>query len=153
MVPLFLKFFSFQRGQILNLIEIVKAVPVVMESEPVGIQALQQIAIIVGQTGEPAGDTTDMGVVDDGINDRLYLPGTQGEQINTALIELGEEYQILPQKSHLLAAPQIEVGEIVFAAPLAAVQQISIVDSLVRKVQLFELDHRITSFTDSIPLF
>ena len=92
-----------------------------VKTELIRIQAFQQVAVLVAEAGETAGNTPGVGIVDDGIDDILYIPLAQGEQIDTTLVVLGEEYQIVPQKRCSLTAPQIEVGEIIFASTLAAV--------------------------------
>ena len=95
-----------------------------VNAELIGIQSFQQVAILVGQTGETTGNVAGLGIMNNGIQSFSYIPTADREQIDTALVELGEEHQILTYKGSSLAAPLIEVGKVIFTAPLAAIHQI-----------------------------
>ena len=88
-----------------------------MKAEFSGIQSFQHITILVGQTGEAAGDVPGVGIVDDGIDGFLQITPAYGKQINTALVKLGKKYQAVAKKSGPLTAPQIEIGKL-YSQPL-----------------------------------
>ena len=39
-----------------------------VEAEFIGVEGFQSGTVLVGQTGETAGNTTNLGIVDDGVN-------------------------------------------------------------------------------------
>ena len=92
-----------------------------VEPELVRVQTFQQVTVLMGQTGEPAGNATDMGIVDDGVDDGFYITSAHRKQINAALVELGEKDQTITHKGCPLTAPKIEIGKVIFTAPLTAV--------------------------------
>ena len=141
MVPLFLEFPALQFGQILNGIDIVKAVPVCVEPEFAGIKFLQLMAVILGQSGQITGDTPLPGILDDGIQRRLQIAGSDGEGVDTAPVELGKENQVIFCKGGFLTAPDEFVGKGIFAAPFPAVEQVSVIIFLVVKIHSFKGKH------------
>ena len=91
-----------------------------MESELSGVQAFQQFAICLGHGADAAGDTSGFRIVDDGVQNRLDVTLTDGEGVDALAVELGKQGNEPVHKCALLATPDKEVGEGIFATPLAA---------------------------------
>ena len=91
-----------------------------MESELAGVQAFQQFTVCLGHGADAAGDTSGFRIVDDGVQNRLDVTLTDGEGVDAFPVELGKERNESIHKCALLATPDKEVGEGIFAAPLTA---------------------------------
>ena len=141
MVPLFLEFPTLQIGQIIDGIHIIVAVPIRVEMELSGVKLLQQPAVLRQQRGNAAADFSGVGVVHNGVQHRLRVGTEDGEGIDAAPVKLGKEYQIFSQKRSFLPSPHIQVSEGIFAAPLAAVHQISVVFGFAGRIQSLKVNH------------
>ena len=60
------------------------------------------------------------------------------DSYGAALVELGKKYQTVLQKGCPLASPEVEIGKVVFAAPLTAVEKKGIVVGFAGGVKLVE---------------
>ena len=84
-IPLFLEFLSLQCGKILDIIEVVEGIPVVVKTELIRIQAFQQVAVFMAEAGKAAGNIPGAGIVDNGVDDFLYISMAQREQVDAFL--------------------------------------------------------------------
>ena len=120
-VALLLEFTALQIRQVVNGVDIVKGIPVRMKAEFAGVKLLQGLTILLGHGGQAAGDTADLGILDDRVQDALQIAVAPGERVDAAAVKLGKQQQEVIHKGRLLATPQEQVDERVFTAPFRAV--------------------------------
>ena len=117
MVPLFLIFSTSQVGQIIDGIDIVKAVPVTAEDELSGKPFFQLLPVFGQNVGDTAGDATLLGIFQDLLQDGPLVPGADGVGVDAAAVKVGEKSHTAMDKCRLLLAPEKQVGKRILTAP------------------------------------
>ena len=117
MVALFLEFPAAQICQIIHGVDIVKAVPVNPAEEPAGEPAVQLFPVGWQHVGNPAGNATLLGVLQNQGNHRPSVTVSNGIRVDTAAVEMGEKDGTAMDKGHLLMAPEDQVGKRILTAP------------------------------------
>jgi hypothetical protein len=106
-VPLLLILFSLQISQVVDLIQIVKAVPVRIKFELPRVKLLHRPAVRHGHAGEAEGNLPLPGIFPQGLQHRLQRPMARGEEVHTVSIKMGKHHQIALHKSGMLTPPQV----------------------------------------------
>ena len=151
MVALALEFPTPQVGQLVDVIDIVKGVPVGAEQESAGEQGFQLFFIGMCDAGNAAGDAPVPGILNDDLDEGLLVSGADGIGIDAVSMEMGEKGGAVRRQSNLLMAPQKQVGKGIFAAPLRTGEEQCVVLVPQIRTQTDKIDHGSHSFVGSLP--
>ena len=141
MVSLFLKFLALEIRKIINIVYIVKAIPVRMVVKLSGIELFQQSAFRFQHTGKAAGNAPGLGIVDHRIQGGLLVTFSYGEQIDTFAVKLGEKYIMSLHKGLFLPSPKVKIHKTVFTAPLTGCQPQTVIGCFICRVKGMKIDH------------
>ena len=141
MVSLFLEFPPPQICQIVDVIDIIKAVPAGHNMKIAGEPLLQILNIGFQQRGEPAGDAPVSGILYDGLHKGAAVAAADGVGVDALPMKMGEKGCAVSGEENVLLSPQVEVGKGVFAAPVGAVSENGLIGFLIRQADAVKIQH------------
>ena len=103
----------------INLVQVVKAVPVRAKLKLSGVELLHRPAVGKRHAGHAKGDFPLPGVGLQRLQDGLHGPVPRGKQIHAMAEEMGEHHQVPLYEGGVLASPQKQVDKGVLASQTA----------------------------------
>ena len=146
-VALLLEFPALQVCQVINVVDVVKAVPVNAPQEFAGEPPFQLCPVLPAHVGDPAGNAPLPGIIQNVQNGCFPIAVADGVGVDAPAVEVGEEGHTAVEHGRLLVAPQIQIGKRVFAAPVRTGEQNGFVVRFLLQRQPLKINHGLyTSF-------
>jgi hypothetical protein len=141
-VSLALEFPAPQVSQIIDIVDMVKTVPVGTDQEFSGEKQVQFFPVGVGDACDAAGDAPFFCVMENGFNGGFLIAASNRIRVDTFSMEMRKNHSTAMKKSDFLKSPQEQVGKGIFAAPLRAGEQQTIIWFVMRLSRTLEIDHK-----------
>ena len=146
-----LEFSAPEVSQIVDIVDIVKTVPVGTDQEFFGEKAVQFFPVSVGDAGDAAGDSSFFCVMENGFDGGFLVTVSDWIRVDTFSVEMGKDNSTAMEKRDFLVSPQTQVGKGIFAAPLRTGEEELVILFFLRRYRPLEIDHKkVSSFGNMV---